>query len=245
MSARSWNRSWYGPSQAGIFTSLYATTIKLTWHFWIFCNYSTDLYMISERFCVEYMILKPLKERWQQVFSKNTIALPLLEKGAEFSLTVYTSKRYHTQCSLSADRDQTSVTVHVAIKPEKVATVGNLYSHQLRTNLSSLPAPYSLRDKIFHPHHFSIHLNQFTHPEDADNLFIQNAGTQLYFIKIWWLTDMLVPAHCMQQISNVFPYKKSQIQWGNFHTRETWGCSLLTAVPLKQPEENPVVVGWW
>ena len=188
MSARSWNRSWYGPSQAGIFTSLHATTIKLTWHFWIFCNYSTDLYMISERFCVEYMILKPLKERWQQVFSKNTIALPLLEKGTKVSLTVYTSKRYHTQCSLSADRDQTSVTVHVAIKPEKVATVGNLYSHQLRTNLSSLPAPYSLRKwqnfsstSFQHPSepiHSPWRCRQFVHPKCWNTtLFYKNLMT--------------------------------------------------------------------
>jgi hypothetical protein len=34
-----------------------------------------------------------------------------------------------------------------------------------------------ISDKIFHPYHFSIHLNQFTHPEDADNMFFQNAET--------------------------------------------------------------------
>jgi hypothetical protein len=63
------------------------------------------------------------------------------------------------------------------MKPEKVATVWNLYSHQLKTNLSSLPAFYSLHKRQNFSSTFSIRLNQFTHPEDADNMFIQTAGT--------------------------------------------------------------------
>jgi len=78
---------------------------------------------------------------------------------------------------LTADRDQTPVTVHVATKPEKVATVGNLYSHQLKTNLPTLPAFYSLHKRQNFSSTFSIHLKQFTHPEDTDNMFIQTAGT--------------------------------------------------------------------
>lgn len=61
------------------------------------CNYRTDLYKISERCYVEYMILKPLKERWQQVFSKNTIVSPLLENGTK-SLTVY-ERCHQSLCS--------------------------------------------------------------------------------------------------------------------------------------------------
>ena len=74
---------------------------------------------------------------------------------------------------------------NLLMKPEKVATVGHMYCHQLRTSLPALHScdwPYTVKlsyisDKILHPYHFNIHCHKFTHPVDGDNTFLQNAGT--------------------------------------------------------------------
>jgi hypothetical protein len=74
------------------------------------------------------------------------------------------------------------------VKLGKKYVLGKLNSHWLGTILFPLPAfcsfdwPSILKlsystDTVFHSYHFSIHLNQFSHPDDGSRMFLRNGGT--------------------------------------------------------------------